>query len=161
LNINNLLDEKTVPKQFYPAIEKGIRESLQVGPNGYPVTDVKITVIGADYHEDCSNELAFIFASSMAVREGIEKASPILLEPFFAVEIVSPEDYVGDVIADFSSRRGKVEGIETQGLMQVVKGTAPLSEMFGYVTHLRSMSQGRAVFSMLFSHYEQALIKNR
>lgn len=161
LIINNLLNEKDIPKQFYPAIEKGIKESLQVGPKGYPVTDVKITVIGGDYVEDLSNDLAFIFASSMAVREGIDKASPVLLEPYFAVEIVSPEDYVGDVIADFSSRKGKVDGIETKGLMQVVKGTAPLSEMFGYVTHLRSMSQGRAVYSMLFSHYEQVIIRNR
>lgn len=157
----NLLDEKTIPKQYYPSIEKGIKESLQVGPKGYPVIDIKVKVVGGSYSDESSTELAYIFAASQAIKEGISKASPVLLEPFFEVEIVSPEDYVGDIIADFNSRRGKIESINQQGVMQVVKGSAPLSEMFGYVTTLRSLSQGRAVYTMIFSHYEQAVLENR
>jgi len=157
----NLLNENQIPKQYYPAIEKGIKESLQVGPKGYPVIDLKVTVIGGSYSEESSTELAYIFSASQAIREGISKATPVLLEPFFEVEIVSPEDYVGDIIADFNSRRGKIESINQQGVMQVVKGSAPLSEMFGYVTTLRSLSQGRAVYTMIFSHYEQGVLEDK
>jgi elongation factor G len=157
----NLLDENQVPKQYFSAIEKGVRESLQVGPKGYPVIDIKVTAVGGSHSEESSTEIAFIFAASQAIQEGILKANPLLLEPFFEVEIVSPEEYVGDIIADFSSRRGKIESINQQGVMQVVKGSAPLSEMFGYITTLRSLSQGRAVYTMIFSHYEQAALENR
>jgi elongation factor G len=156
--INNLLNDEIIPGKYYSAIEKGIRESLQVGQKGYPLIDVKVNIIGGSYDEDSSTELAFIFAASIAVREAVGKAKPIMLEPFFEVEVVSPEEYIGDIIADLNSRRGKIESINNQGLMQVIKALVPLSQMFGYVTNLRSLSQGRAVYSMIFSHYEPAVI---
>ncbi|MDQ1265226.1 MAG: elongation factor [Bacteroidota bacterium] len=152
--VNNLLDEKKVPKQFYPAIERGIRESLQIGPNGYPMLDVKVDIIDGSYSDENSTELAFIMAASMAVKEAVRNAKPILLEPVFEVEVVSPEEYVGDIIADLNSRHGRIEGISQRGIMQVIKAAAPLSQMFGYITQLRSLSQGRAVYTMVFSRYE-------
>ncbi len=157
--INDVMNGK-IPALYKQPIEIGIREALSVGPSGYPIADIKVTVKEIDIDEATSSETAFKIAASIAVKDGIRKANPILLEPFFEVEIVSPEEYVGDVIADLSSRRGKIEGIESRGMMQAIKGTAPLSEMFGYVTKLRSASQGRAVFTMVFSHYEPAIIKN-
>jgi elongation factor G len=159
--IENSLSEKKIPKQFFTSIEKGIRDSLQVGPMGYPMIDVKARIIDGTYNEDSSTELAYIFAASNAVKDGVRNAMPVLLEPYFEVEIVSPDDYVGDVIADFSSRKGRIEGINQKGMMQVIRGIVPLSEMFGYVTSLRSMSQGRASYTMTFSHYEQAILKNQ
>jgi elongation factor G len=153
----NKLDEKQIPKQFFPAIEKGIKEALQVGPKGYPVIDVKATIIGATHNTDTSTELAYRIAASIAVKDGLRNANPILLEPVFEVEVVSPEEYVGDVISDLNSRRGRIEGISQRGPLQVIKASAPLSEMFGYVTRLRSISQGRAVYTMNYSHYEPAL----
>lgn len=157
--INEVMTEK-IPALYKQPIELGIREALCVGPSGYPIADIKVTVKEIHYDEATTTDIALKIAASIAVKDGIRKANPILLEPFFEVEIVSPEEYVGDVIADLSSRRGKVEGIESRGMMQVIKGTAPLSEMFGYVTKLRSASQGRAVFTMVFSHYEPAIIKS-
>ncbi|MFA6572355.1 MAG: elongation factor G, partial [Bacteroidota bacterium] len=153
----NKLDEKQIPKQFFPAIEKGIKEALQVGPKGYPVIDVKATIIGATHNTDTSTELAYRIAASIAVKDGLRNANPILLEPVFEVEVVSPEENVGDVISDLNSRRGRIEGISQSGPLQVIKASAPLSEMFGYVTRLRSISQGRAVYTMNYSHYEPAL----
>jgi len=147
-------------KERLQAIEKSAKESLKFGPKGYEVVDVKVEVFDVDFDEESTLDLAFIYATNKAIKEGLFKAEPLMLEPYFEVEIVSPEEYVGDIIADFNSRKGKVEGIEQQGIMQVVKGVAPLAEMFGYVTHLRSMSQGRAVFTMKFSHYEPVLIRN-
>ncbi len=158
--LENKIDNKQFPALLKLAIESGIKEAVGIGPSGYPIIDVKVTILEANYDESSSTEIGYKIAASIAVKDGIRKANPILLEPFFEVEIVSPEEYVGDVIADLASRRGKIEGIETKGMMQAVKGTAPLSEMFGYVTKLRSASQGRAVFTMVFSHYEQAQIKS-
>jgi elongation factor G len=153
------VSEDRIPKEFHEAIKNGVREAMQFGPQGYQVIDVKATVIGGSFEEENSQELAYKIAASIAVKDGLRKASPILLEPVFEVEIVSPEEYTGDIIADFSSRRGRVEGIEQRGPLQVIKGNAPLSELFGYVTNLRSNSQGRASYTMTFSHYEPAVIK--
>ena len=161
ITVINKLDEKQVPKQFYPFIEKGIKDSLMVGPNGYPMIDLEVKITGGSYRDDSSTDLAYIFAASQAAREGIRNAHPALMEPVFNVEVVSPDEYVGDIIADLNSRRGKIEGINQMGMMQVVKGSAPLSEMFGYVTGLRSISQGRASYTMTFSHYEPAIIRNQ
>jgi elongation factor G len=158
--INNKIKNDKIPVQFFPTIEKGIREALQVGPEGYPATDIIVNVIGGTYYQENSTELAYQIAASIAVKDGLRKGNPILLEPVFDIEAVSPEDYVGDIISDLNARRGKIEGITQRGTMQVVKGTVPLSEMFGYVTKLRSLSQGRAVYTMTFSHYEPAEIRN-
>jgi elongation factor G len=157
--VNIEVSEDKVPKEFHEAIRNGIREAMQFGPQGYQVIDVKATVYDGSYDEENSQELAYKIAASIAAKDGLRKANPILMEPIFEVEIVSPEEYTGDIIADFSSRRGRVDGIEQRGPLQVIKGNAPLSEMFGYVTNLRSNSQGRASFTMTFSHYEPAVIK--
>ena len=157
--VNIEVSEDKVPKEFHEAIRSGIREAMQFGPQGYQVIDVKATVYDGSYDEENSQELAYKIAASIAAKDGLRKANPILLEPIFEVEIVSPEEYTGDIIADFSSRRGRVDGIEQRGPLQVIKGNAPLSEMFGYVTNLRSNSQGRASFTMTFSHYEPVVIK--
>jgi len=157
--INNNTDVQ-VNKIYQNAIEKGIREAAQVGPNGYPLVDIRITIEKVNYDPEKSTELGNQIASSIALKDGIRKAESILLEPFFEVEVVSPEIYIGDIISDLNSRRGKIEGITQRGNVQIVKSIAPLSEMFGYVTKLRSISQGRASFTMTFSHYEPAIIKS-
>lgn len=154
------IDEAKIPALYKQSIELGVREALNIGPSGYPMIDIKITVIEAICDEQKPGDIAFKIAASMAIKDGIRKAMPVLYEPFCELEIISPNEYTGDIIADLSSRRGKVEGIEPRGLMQAIKGLAPLSEMFGYVTKLRSASQGRAVYTMTFSHYEPAVIKN-
>lgn len=148
------IDDKELPRSFWPAIEEGIKEGLQIGFLGYPVTDVEVEVIGSKYERENYTELGYKIASSMAVREALRKTKPVLLEPVFKVEIILPEEYFGDVISDFNSRKGKIEQIDQRGNIQIVKGIAPLSEMFGYVTSLRSLSQGRASYTMEFSHYE-------
>ncbi len=148
------IDDKELPRSFWPVIEEGIREGLQIGFLGYPVTDVEVEVVGSKYERENYTELGYKIASSIAVREALRKAKSVLLEPVFKVEIVLPEEYVGDVISDFNSRKGKIEQIDQRGNIQVVKGVAPLSEMFGYVTSLRSLTQGRASYTMEFSHYE-------
>lgn len=154
------IDKEKIPALYKQSIELGVREALNIGPSGYPMIDVKVTVIGAVCDEQKPGDLAFKIAASMAIKDGVRKAMPLLYEPFCELEIISPNEYTGDIIADLSSRRGKVEGIEPRGSMQAIKGQAPLSEMFGYVTKLRSASQGRAVYTMTFSHYEPAVIKN-
>ena len=161
LSVINKLDENKVPKEFHQSIEKGVRESLKTGPRGYQMTDVTATITDAVFNPETANEIAFIFAGSTAVKAGVKRAAPQMLEPIFSLEVVSPEEYVGDVIADLSARRGRVEGITQKGKMQVVKATAPLSEMFGYITKLRSLSQGRAVYTMTFSHYEEARLNDQ
>ena len=161
LTVENEITKDDLPEEYIEAIERGARESLQVGPSGYPMTDVKVKIMKAEHNEETSSDLSFIFATSSAVRDGVRQAEPQLLEPIFDIEIVSPDEYVGDIIADLNSRRGRVEGIEQQGIMQLIKGKAPLTELFGYVTHLRSASQGRAVYTMRFSHYEPAIIKKQ
>ena len=145
-----------VPKQYVSYVEDGIRESMASGPvNGCPVVDVKVTLIDGSYHEVDSSDLAFRVAGSRAFFDGMRKAGPVLLEPVMDVEVVLPIDYVGDVMNDLNMRRGKVEGMSQRADTQVIMARAPLSDMFGYATALRSLTQGRAIYSMQFSHYDQ------
>jgi len=145
-----------VPREYVPPIEAGIKEAMQSGVlGGYPVVDVKVTLFDGSYHDVDSSEMAFKIAGSMAFRDAATKASPILLEPTMKLETVVPEEYLGDTMGDINSRRGRIEGIEPRGTLQVVKGFAPLAEMFGYATVLRSMTQGRGTYTMQLSHYEE------
>ena len=147
-----------VPREYIPAVDKGLQDAVTSGVlAGFPVVDVKFTLFDGSYHDVDSNENAFRMAASMAFKEGMKKASPTLLEPMMAVEVETPEDYMGNVMGDLSSRRGIVQGMEDQaGGIKVVKAEVPLSEMFGYATSLRSLSQGRATYSMEFKHYTEA-----
>ena len=146
----------TIPREFIKPVEAGIREALDNGVlAGYPVVDVKVTLVYGSYHDVDSSEMAFKIAGSMAFKEAARQAKPIILEPIMEVEVVAPSDYLGDVIGDLSSRRGKIGGMTQRGDAQVVAAHVPLAEMFGYSTTLRSMSQGRAVYSMQFDHYEE------
>lgn len=145
-----------IPREFIPAVKAGIEDAMKNGVlAGYPVEDIKVRLFDGSYHEVDSSEMAFKIAGSMAFQEGAKKAKPVLLEPIFNIEIVVPEEYLGDVIGDLNSRRGRVSGILPRKDAQVVTGVVPLSEMFGYATQLRSITQGRAVYTMQFSHYEQ------
>ena len=148
----------TVPREFIPAVEKGLRESLPSGVlAGFPVVDVKVTLFDGSYHDVDSNENAFKMAASMAFKDGMRKASPVLLEPMMSVEVETPEDYTGTVMGDLSSRRGMVQGMDDiPGGGKAVKAEVPLSEMFGYSTALRSATQGRATYTMEFKHYTEA-----
>ncbi len=144
-----------IPKEYIPAVNKGIVDAMKTGVlAGYPVVDLKVVLHFGSYHEVDSSEQAFYVAGSMALKEAVKKASPILLEPIMAVEVVTPEDYLGDVMGDLNSRRGRVSNMEARAGAQVVKVNVPLSEMFGYATDLRSKTQGRATFTMQFDHYE-------
>jgi elongation factor G len=146
-----------VPREYIPAVEKGLRETLPNGVlAGYPVVDVKVTLHYGSYHEVDSNENAFKMAASIGFKEGMRRCHPVLLEPMMAVEVETPSDYVGNVIGDLSSRRGIVQGQEDVAGTMVIKAEVPLSEMFGYSTTLRSMSQGRATYTMEFKHYTEA-----
>ena len=145
----------SIPREYIPAVEKGVREAIETGVlAGYPVVDVKATLIDGSYHEVDSSEMAFKIAGSMAFKEGAAKAKPVILEPIMAVEVVVPEEFMGDVIGDLNSRRGRIQGMESRGRAQVITAQVPLAEMFGYATDLRSMTQGRATYTMQFSHYE-------
>ncbi|HZL93678.1 MAG TPA: elongation factor G, partial [Vicinamibacterales bacterium] len=145
-----------IPREYIPAVDKGIKEALQSGViAGFPVVDVRVALTDGSYHDVDSSEMAFKIAGSMAFKEGFAKAKPVLLEPIMNVEVVTPEEYLGDVMGDLSSRRGKIGGIHARRQAQVIGASVPLSEMFGYATTLRSMSQGRAVYTMQFSHYEE------
>jgi elongation factor G len=145
-----------IPREYIPAVSKGIEEAMRNGVvAGYPVVDVKVKLYDGSYHDVDSDELSFKVAGSMAFREGASKASPTLLEPIMSVEVVTPEEYLGDVMGDLNSRRGKIEGFSARKDAQVIKAHSPLSEMFGYATRLRSMTQGRAIFTMQFSHYAE------
>ncbi|NOX90265.1 MAG: elongation factor G [Calditrichaeota bacterium] len=145
-----------IPREFIPAVKAGIQEAMKNGVlAGYPVEDVKIRLFDGSYHDVDSSEMAFKIAGSIAFQEGAKKANPVLLEPIFSIEIVVPEEYLGDVIGDLNSRRGKISGILPRKDAQVVSGMVPLSEMFGYATQLRSITQGRAIYTMQFSHYEK------
>ncbi|AIY39550.1 Translation elongation factor G [Collimonas arenae] len=149
----------TVPREYIPAVEKGVRETLNTGVlAGYPVVDVKVTLFFGSYHDVDSNENAFRMAASMAFKDGCRKASPVILEPMMAVEVETPEDYAGTVMGDLSSRRGMVQGMDeiAGGGGKIIKAEVPLSEMFGYSTSLRSATQGRATYSMEFKHYSEA-----
>jgi elongation factor G len=148
----------SVPREFIPAVDKGLRETLPNGVlAGFPVEDVKVTLFDGSYHDVDSNENAFKMAASMAFKDAMRKANPVLLEPMMAVEVETPEDYMGNVMGDLSSRRGIVQGMEDQvGGIKLVKAEVPLAEMFGYSTTLRSLSQGRATYTMEFKHYSEA-----
>jgi len=145
----------TVTREYVPAVEKGVREATESGAlAGYPVVDVKVTLLDGSYHDVDSSEIAFKIAGSLAFKEALSKADPVLLEPIMAVEVVVPEEFMGEVIGDISSRRGKVLGMDSRPAAQVIEARVPLAEMFGYATDLRSMTQGRATYTMQFSHYE-------
>jgi elongation factor G len=145
----------SIPREYIPAVEKGIKEATENGAlAGYPMVDVKVTLFDGSYHDVDSSEIAFKIAGSMAFKEAARKANPVLLEPIMAVEVVVPEEFMGDVIGDISSRRGKVLGMDTRPAAQAIDARVPLAQMFGYATDLRSMTQGRATYTMQFSHYE-------
>ncbi|MEE9331334.1 MAG: elongation factor G [Methylophilaceae bacterium] len=147
----------TVPREFIPAVEKGLRETIPAGVlAGFPVVDAKVTLFDGSYHDVDSNENAFKMAASMAFKDGMRKADPIILEPMMSVEIETPEDYMGDVMGDLSSRRGIIQGMEDNATGKVIRAEVPLAEMFGYSTTVRSLSQGRATYSMEFKHYTEA-----
>ncbi len=145
-----------IPKEFIPAVEEGVKEATQNGVlAGYPMVDVKVRLFDGSYHEVDSSEMAFKIAGSIAFKEAAKKANPVLLEPIMEVEVETPDEYVGDVIGDLNSRRGKIIGMENKGVITVVKAYVPLAEMFGYATTLRSLTQGRGTFIMKFSHYDE------
>ena len=145
-----------VPKEYIPAVEAGIREAMESGVlAGYPMIDVKVTLFDGSYHEVDSSEMAFKIAASIGFKEAARKADPVLLEPIMKVEVVTPEDFMGDVVGDLNARRGRIEGMERRANAQVIRALVPLASMFGYATDLRSLTQGRAVYTMHFSHYEE------
>jgi elongation factor G len=145
-----------IPKEYIPSVDQGIQESLSAGVlAGYPMVDVRATLTDGSFHDVDSSEMAFKIAGSMAFKEASRKAKPVLLEPIMAVEVVTPEDYLGDVMGDLSSRRGRLGGSTQRGNSQVIEAQVPLSEMFGYATDLRSRTQGRATYTMQFDSYQQ------
>jgi elongation factor G len=144
-----------IPREYIPAVARGVRDAMEAGTvAGYPMVDIKATLLDGSYHEVDSSEIAFKIAASMAFKEATSKASPVILEPIMAAEVSVPEEFMGEVIGDLNSRRGKIQGMEAHAGAQVIAAQVPLSEMFGYATDLRSMTQGRATFTMQFSHYE-------
>lgn len=154
-----VFEDKTVggviPKEYIPAVEKGCREAVESGiVTGYPMVDVKVTLTFGSYHEVDSSDMAFMIAGSMAVKEAAPKADPVLLEPVMKIEVITPDEFTGDVIGDFDRRRGRLVGMENDGNTQIIRANVPLAEMFGYANDLRSKTQGRATYSMEFSHYE-------
>ena len=159
----------TVPREYIPAVEKGLQEAILTGIlAGYPAVDIKATLLDGSYHDVDSSEMAFKIAASMAFKSGMAKASPVLLEPIMQVEVETPEEYMGDVMGALSSKRGKIQGMEVRGSNQVIAAEVPLGEMFGYATELRSMTKGRASYSMEFKHYavapkniEESVVKNK
>jgi elongation factor G len=145
----------TVPREFIPAVDKGIKEALNSGIQaGYPVVDVKVSIFDGSYHDVDSSEIAFKIAASMAFKDGCRRAGPIILEPIMKTEVEVPDAYMGDVIGDLNSRRGKIMQMEPKKGFQLIDAEVPLAEMFGYATQLRSLTQGRATYTMEFSHYE-------
>jgi elongation factor G len=152
----NQIKGGSIPTEFIPAVEKGVEEALETGVRaGYPMVDVRVTLTDGKYHDTDSSEIAFKIAGSLALKEAAKRAKPVLLEPVFSVEVVTPEEYMGDVIGDLNRRRGRVHGMEPRGNAQVVTAHVPLSEMFGYATDVRSMTQGRATYTMQFDKYEE------
>jgi len=147
-----------VPREYIPAVESGVREAMTSGVlAGYPTIDLRVTLFDGSYHEVDSSEMAFKIAGSMGFKSGAQKAKPVLLEPIMSVEVLVPEDYMGDVIGDLNARRGRIEGMEPRaGGVQAIHGFVPLAEMFGYATDLRSRTQGRGTYTMQFAHYEEA-----
>jgi elongation factor G len=146
----------SIPREYIPSIDAGIKEAMEAGVlAGFPVVDIKVTVVDGSYHDVDSSEMAFKVAGSMAFKEASKRAKPVLLEPVMAVEVVTPEEYMGDVIGNINSRRGQIEGMEPRGNAQVIRAKVPLAEMFGYATDVRTMSQGRATYTMQFLHYAE------
>ncbi|MGH8004911.1 MAG: elongation factor G, partial [Limisphaerales bacterium] len=153
---DNKITGGVIPREYIPAVEKGIKDALENGVlAGYPLVDLKTILVYGSYHDVDSSELAFKIAGSMALQDGVKKGGPKLLEPIMNVEVVVPEEYMGDVMGDLQSRRGKIAGMYPRADAQVIASTVPLSEMFGYATKLRSISQGRAVYTMQFGHYAE------
>jgi elongation factor G len=145
-----------IPREYIPSVDKGIREALDSGViAGYPVVDVRVELVDGSYHEVDSSEMAFQIAGSMAIKEALKRANPVLLEPVMDVEVVVPEEFMGDVMGDLSARRGHIQGMDSRGGGQVIRAMVPLSEMFGYATTVRSKTQGRATFTMQFDHYAE------
>ena len=146
-----------VPREYIPAVEAGVREAMDTGVlAGYPMVDIRATLFDGSYHEVDSSEMAFKIAGSMGFKSAVNKARPVLLEPIMSVEVVVPEEYMGDVIGDLHARRGRIEGMEPRaGGVQAIHGMVPLAEMFGYATDLRSRTQGRGTYTMQFAHYEE------
>ena len=158
----NIINEiSNLPEEDMRYLIDGVKEALKVGPQGYPMLDLSVRLINAEYLDGVSTPLGYKIAGSIAVKNASRKAGSTILEPVFAVEVTAPDEYTGDIIADLNARRGRMEGIEYQGDRQIIKAKAPLSELFGYVTKLRSISQGKASYTMSFSHYEPAVIKNQ
>jgi elongation factor G len=143
-----------IPKEFIPSVEKGVKEAMETGViAGFPVTDVKVTLIDGSFHEVDSSAIAFKISGSLAFKDAVSKGKPILLEPTMSLEVVSPDEYLGDIVGDINARRGKIEEMEMRGGSRVMKALVPLDEMFGYATTLRTLTQGRGVFSMEFFRY--------
>jgi elongation factor G len=153
---DNAIVGGVVPKEYIPSVDKGVREAMENGVlAGFPVVDVKVTLYDGSYHDVDSSEMAFKIAGSMGFREGVAKAKPVLLEPIMKVEVVTPEENMGDVIGDLNSRRGMVQGMDDAPGGRVIRAEVPLAEMFGYATDLRGSTQGRATYSMEFSKYRE------
>jgi elongation factor G len=153
----NMVRDASIPEIYFAALEEGVKDAFSSGPIlGYPVIDVQATIVGGQFQENASSELAFRVAANMACRKGCEQASPMLLEPYMSVEILVPEEFLGEVLGDINLRKGRIESITARKAIQVVKSVVPLSKMFGYSTALRSATQGRATFTMQFSHYDTA-----
>ena len=154
--LQNAIVGGVIPKEFITPIEKGIVEAMQGGVlAGFPMVDIKVEVFDGSYHDVDSSEMAFKIAGSMGFKDGAARAAPVLLEPIMDVEVVTPDDYMGDVIGDLNSRRGKIHGMNPRAGVQVITAQVPLAEMFGYATDLRSKTQGRATYTMQFGHYSQ------
>jgi elongation factor G len=154
---NDQIKGGVIPRDFIRSVEQGVREAMETGPlAAYPMSGIELDLYDGSYHEVDSSEVAFKIAGSMAFQDACKGARPVLLEPVMAVEVVTPEEYMGDVIGDLTSRRGRVQSMEARGNAQVISSRVPLSEMFGYATDLRSRTQGRATYSMQFESYEQA-----
>jgi elongation factor G len=146
-----------IPQEFIPGVEEGVREALNVGPiSGYPVVDVKVTLVDGSYHQVDSSKMAFVIAGSMAAKSAVQKARPILLEPVMRLEVITPGDFLGEVLGDLGRRRAAIKNIEGQGDIQVVRANVPLGESFGYAGAIRSLTQGRASYSLEFDSYEEA-----
>ena len=147
----------TIPKEFIPAVEKGVKEAMENGVlASYPIVDMKVTLFDGSFHEVDSSEAAFKIAGSKAIKDGVKRANPVLLEPIMKVEAVTPEKFMGDVTGDLNSKRGQIEEMEDRaGGVKVINALVPLAAMFGYATSLRSMTQGRASYTMEFDHYEE------
>jgi elongation factor G len=145
-----------VPKEYVPAVEKGVKEAMETGVlAGYPMVDVKVALTDGSYHDVDSSEMAFKIAGSMGFKEAVRRAKPVLLEPVMDVEVVTPEEYMGAIVGDLNSRRGRILSMEARGSSQVIRANVPLGQMFGYATEMRSMTQGRATYTMQFARYEE------